>query len=479
MRFILTYLSLIIVSCVIAQDTTFVNVYIAPGNDRSEAMIQSQNGDFILCGSTSSFDALDTDVHVIRLDDELNILWSKHYGQPLVSERGTDLLEDTEGNIYITGYTNATGYDMLLLKINPDGNLIWSQSYGSDDWDFVYAMNFDAEGNLVLVGNSYGDESMSSQAWLMKFSINGEFIWEKLFGSTADDYFRDVDFDAEGNIYLTGSFENPEDGTENSWTIKCSSEGDLIWEKFGAIWREEALDVCVLGEVCFVHAVRYSDDFGGSKLDYRYDLSGELLGTNYFLSEGNTYLNECEYFDDIVIVSGYGSESGNGGYDFYYNSQEPNGLYGQARTVGGESDDICTDVVQASNGLIYLSGYTESFDALQEDIVIVHSNVNVPADDATIELIEVDDDFITQVPLFKSLEISLYPNPCSDYLVISGLEYTDELALEIYSSDGRLLAMLNPDDELRFDISNLPNTTYLFRLVQAGKFIEKGQLIKN
>jgi len=479
MKYFFSYIFILLNSCLFAQDSTFIHVFHAPGNDRSEAMIQSVNGDFILCGSTSSFDALDTDVHVLRLDGNLNIQWSKHYGQPFVSEKGVDLLEDGEGNLFVTGYTNATGYDMLLMKISAEGDLLWSLSYGSEDWDFIAAMKFDNAGNLLLAGHSYAYADLSSQAWLLKCSNDGELLLEVFFGDEGDDSFSDIDTDAEGNIYLSGTYENSEDNTTTAWTMKCTAQAELIWEQFGLTWREEAFSVSILADRCFVHGMRTAEGFGESMLDYRYDLDGNYLSSNYFQAEGNTAMTECEIYGDQLILSGRQNAFGNGGYDFIYNSQDLSGMYGQARTTGGNSDDICTDVVHSNNDKLYFSGYTESFDAIHEDVMVTYSSANVPSPEAIIVLVETDDDFITSVPLYTYNAIEVYPNPFENNLNLKSPAQLLNVSVEFYSPAGRLIALLAFKNGENLDTSELASGTYLYRLFEDGVLIKSGQLIKD
>lgn len=89
-----------------------------------------------------------------------SVLWTKNYGTNLPSNVGGDeirsTIQDANGNIYITGRhygdeygtSNYTNADILTLKFNSNGNLIWQNRY-------EFEINNADIGNFITLKNGY------------------------------------------------------------------------------------------------------------------------------------------------------------------------------------------------------------------------------------------------------------------------------------------------------------------------------------
>ena len=130
---------------------------------------------------------------------------------------------------------------------------MWADSFGGDDFDVVDDIAVDDDGNTYFTGTFYGtatfgDENLESDevgdfgdVFIAKLYNNGDVIWAKDFGNTNDDeYASAIDLDNEGNVYITGEFEETLEfgsetleGSENGdvFVAKLNSEGDVLWAK--------------------------------------------------------------------------------------------------------------------------------------------------------------------------------------------------------------------------------------------------------
>jgi hypothetical protein len=180
---------------------------------------------------------------------------------------------DAQGNIFFTGFFghhnlhgNANfdgveldtygGIDIFLAKYFPDGRLDWVRQAGSakdhDGRDYGSDVAAGADGSCVLTGMFIGNARFESttldslggrDAFLAKYSSNGNLLWVTSFGGHRDDEGQTVCLDDEGNIYCTGNFTDslhiggnvyPSQGQEDIFIVKYSPEGDLIWvRQFG------------------------------------------------------------------------------------------------------------------------------------------------------------------------------------------------------------------------------------------------------
>ncbi len=142
-------------------DTLWTRTYGSPNGDEHafDILIAPDSG-YILVGTTESFGAGPYDVYVIRTDADGDTLWARWFGGAS-SDRGQAAYQTNDGNIVIVGDTYSYGAgesDVYLLKIDMDGNMIWYTTYG-DIWnDFGYSVMQTPDDEYIIVGRtrSYG-----------------------------------------------------------------------------------------------------------------------------------------------------------------------------------------------------------------------------------------------------------------------------------------------------------------------------------
>ncbi|MEM9925865.1 MAG: Calx-beta domain-containing protein, partial [Cyanobacteria bacterium P01_D01_bin.50] len=178
----------------------------------------SQDEDVMLMGS------------ITNDDPKLNVDWVNQFSG---DDYSTDYLAvDEEGNTYVTGSFEGTltlgddtltaedSLDVFVAKINEDGDVLWAESFGGDDFDRVEDIAVDDDGNTYFTGTFYGTATFGTEnlesdqggefgdVFVAKLNSDGDVVWAEDFGNTNDDeYASAIDLDSEGNVYITGEFE--------------------------------------------------------------------------------------------------------------------------------------------------------------------------------------------------------------------------------------------------------------------------------
>jgi len=111
---------------------------------------------------------------------------------------------DGVGNSYITGGTN---YGILTVKYNVDGVQQWAATYEDGDEDVAGAVAVDAAGNVYVAGTTlrevtYPSESIQPHSLLLKYDPNGNLLWERIRRIGVWSQGRALAVDAAGNPYL-------------------------------------------------------------------------------------------------------------------------------------------------------------------------------------------------------------------------------------------------------------------------------------
>jgi hypothetical protein len=147
------------------------------------------------------------DLKLIKMDDDLNILWSVTKDGYGLNDLGQSIVLDESSNIYVAGYfTNPSNRkEACLLKYNSIGEMQWLQTVKSafDGDALAWKLSY-KEGMIYLAGDIKTDLGMD--ALIIVYNQDGEFKWTKTIdsGNGGDDSGRHMEVDSENFIYLSG-----------------------------------------------------------------------------------------------------------------------------------------------------------------------------------------------------------------------------------------------------------------------------------
>ena len=198
--------------------------YGGTNNDRAHAVVQSDDGGFVMAGFSESddFDISNSrgsyDFWVLKVDDKGDLLWERSFGGTGI-EISQDIAKTDDGGYVITGNTfsndtdvskNNGESDIWLIKIDDNGNLIWEKTYGGLQFDAAESVSLSSDGGFILSGNSKSDDSDLSEnagendIWLIKTNAQGNLVWQQNFGGTGLDFGFDAIENDDKSITLIG-----------------------------------------------------------------------------------------------------------------------------------------------------------------------------------------------------------------------------------------------------------------------------------
>lgn len=107
----------------------------------------------------------------------------------------------------------------MVAKYTPGGKLVWAKSFGSNDADTAQSVITDLGGNIYVTGffnatiNFGGTNSVTSAGgddiFVLKLDANGNTVWAKSFGGTGNDQGSDITVMSDGGaVFVAGLFEN-------------------------------------------------------------------------------------------------------------------------------------------------------------------------------------------------------------------------------------------------------------------------------
>ena len=202
------------------------------------AICAAPGGGYAIIGRTKATPNGSDDVLLIRIDEDGNELWTRTYGGDL-DHRGTAIVALADGFAF-TGYASnlvgGIGNDIILYRVDSEGNVIWREIFGTAGNEEAHNLILTRDGYLVLTGsiNNYND------AFVAKYSLNGELVWTKTVGGSqfGDEAFALAELE-DLSLVIAGRTETTASNTD-VLLAKLDRDGNLVW--FRALGDANKLD---------------------------------------------------------------------------------------------------------------------------------------------------------------------------------------------------------------------------------------------
>jgi uncharacterized repeat protein (TIGR01451 family) len=216
--------------------------------EHAYGIIQTEDKGFLVVGDIIEMVGQQPSVLLMKVSKDGKFEWSKIYGTPDVLQQGNGIAESLDGGYMIIGRTKATATgedDILLIKVDDQGNEIWSRTYGGD---------FDDEGTAIVtlqdgyafVGNMKDGVGPDKDIVIYRIDPQGDVIWAHITIQTPlNEEANDLVLTPEGNLVLVGSIET----FSLAFVAKYDLSGTVKWFKgFGLGLDNEARAVIALAD---------------------------------------------------------------------------------------------------------------------------------------------------------------------------------------------------------------------------------------
>lgn len=340
------------------------------GSDTEKAfkVIQTSDNGFVIAGYADSNDGDVSennglsDIWIVKLDNNGNILWEKSHGFPGI-DQALSIIETSDGGLLVSGvldvsasngngndkstYRKHAGGDFWIIKLNPNGTKEWRRYFGGTFTDTAFDITETNDNSFLIIGSSDSDDVDISNNkgeydfWVVKIDNLGSLIWEKSFGGTQIDEAKSVLKSSDGNFLIVGdSRSNDTDisnakGAADIWLIKISNDGVLHWEKsYGGSNFDAARDISTAQDGGFLIAgssrssdgdlemnqgqndawilkvdtngnIVWQKSIGGSEIDFTYGITelndGSIIAAGESFSDNGDVL-ENKGFSDVLII---------------------------------------------------------------------------------------------------------------------------------------------------------------------------------
>jgi hypothetical protein len=338
-------------------------------------------------------------------------IWSRRFGG-VGSTMGVSIAATSDGGMYVLGqfyetmdtglattHRSAGREDIFLLKLDRDGNPLWSRSFGGKSHDYADHVVVDAAGDVFITGSfmekiDFGGKTHRCRGvhdvFIAKLDGDGNYLWSKTYGDQQDQICLRPLPSGDGGVFLAGYFRgvvNLGGKPHRSYPDKAAFVGRLdaggkrVWsEQFGHIFDYAMPGLALVGngDLIYGGGSDPTREFTGKRMKRidrmadlgvvvaRYDASGKRLWRKRFGGGSDNLHTEVALgpYGDIVVAGSFGGTVNFGGEDIksasrsdiYVAALDPEGKHLWSRRFGGGRYQYLSGLAVDGEGNTYIAG---------------------------------------------------------------------------------------------------------------------------
>ncbi len=421
-------------------DTLWTKTYGGTGADVGYAVLQVDDGGFVIAGQTRSFGSGQSDIYLIRTNADGDTLWTRTYGGDS-TELGGTLIQASDGGFVIGGWTRSCdttkSSDAYLIKTNSDGDTIWTKTYGWNKLESIGSVQETHDGGFITAGFTNSFCTSETDILLLRVNSEGDTLWTKVYGGEGQDCAYSVLQTSDGGFIVTGLTNSFDAVDDDAYLMKTNSYGDTLWVKtYKRTKNDNGGSIHQTFDGGFVILGTSSLGPGGKKIYLiRTDSIGDTLWTKTYT--GGTFEFDS-WGDDIqltsdggFIIAGTNIPLEGNNSDVYIIRTDSIGDTLWTKTFGGPGSDRSCALSPTKDGGFVVVGITNSYGAGDNDIYLIRLDCSIIGiqEEMSSNLV-MPDDFIVHG---NNNHISIrYTIP-----------YASPIKLEAYNSKGHLITVIH------------------------------------
>lgn len=227
-------------------------------SDFFQDLVELPDSNYLICGITGN-PSLDLDeAFLAKIDTGGNIIWLKKYPYVNSNEQPRSMKLTPDGKVIMVGTTFINGYnDVLLIKTDLDGNLIWRKSLGNA-FDEVYeSIDIIKNNTEYVLGGRYGYYNTGNPYYdfsIIRVDTAGNLIWQQQYGTSADEAGSRAIYTLDSGYAICGTYNG------RATLLKTDKQGTVQWIKNYPFYNDSYVkDVRQLSDSSFVMIVTSID----------------------------------------------------------------------------------------------------------------------------------------------------------------------------------------------------------------------------
>jgi hypothetical protein len=211
--------------------------YGSPAYSQGFCVLPHTNADsgYIVSGYRQEVSRYDKDIYLVRLNNAGDKLWEKTIGSrsSLTSDTVNDvayqIIAAADSGYYITGslhgYSSCCG-KIFLMKVSPTGDSLWTKTYAAG---IGFSLTLTSDGGIAIGGTI--QETSNQDIIILKTDTAGNLIWSKTYGDEGYEYGAMLVETSDAGLAITGITNNSGTGYDDIYLVRTNSTGDQLWAK--------------------------------------------------------------------------------------------------------------------------------------------------------------------------------------------------------------------------------------------------------
>lgn len=476
---IILLITVVVPPCFSQVDTLWTRTFGGDYSESARSVIVASNEEILILGQTSSFGAGLADMYLVKTDAEGELLWSQTYGGA-ESDHGYEVIE-TEDGYLLLGYTKSFGAgdeDVYLVETDIDGEETWSRTYGETGSDMGWGICAVSSGGYAIVGTSDHETSGEYDVLVIRIDEAGEVLWEQVYGGIEADFGTSIAETVNATFVIAGCTGSWGAGNRDMYVLEIDADGSQLWQQtsgggdydWGNAITVASDDLCC---VAVGHSSLHANDADNFSIAKFFTAGMVLYHRNFGISRFYDFARAVDETDDSgFLIAGMTRNITSSLPDLCIYKTDVEGYPQWHQVIGYDGSDWGESMARTADGGYVIAGHTNSRGAGQFDIWLVRlSSLNS----------EVDADPFAADEFYLSQN---YPNPFNPSTTITcALASPQHVRLTVFNNLGREVMMIWNGElgaghhEFHMDASNLPSGMYYYRLETPEQVTQRSMLL--
>jgi hypothetical protein len=447
------------------MDTVWTHRYGGFGSEWAYAAVRTADSGFVLAGSTTSSTHFSTysDFWLLKINSQGDSLWSRNYGGRF-RDAAYSIIQTPDSGFLVSGYSSTDSYDWVraavVFKVNASGDSLWSIRFNPIYYGVCASLSPSADGHYYVAGN-WGREG--NGVCLAKITDNGSTLWSlSNYRNLGNQTFSAIGTPDSGAL-VTGWVH----GTCYTALVRYNSDGDTLWTRR----FDQYIDnhpYCIRstddGEFVLSGSIATGSQINRNGWIVKLNRAGSIEWQNEI---GQT--NRDEFFavqaleTGGYVLAGFTHPADRSDPDFWVVRTDEQGDSVWSASFGDTSPDTARAIVPTADGDFLVIGTTTFADSGGADFFAVKLHPAIP--NAT-----------PREPVLASgYALSAYPNPFNPSTQIEfKLPGAGLATVAVFDILGQQVATLQSGPlaagthRVTFDGQRLPSGIYFVRLESAS-----------